>query len=474
MLDFENREVELKDILKPSEGLGLVVLDAPAGYGKSELLRKAETDASQHNWICARIELNDEDYRKDDYVKPILNALAKKLQVDVISGITSEKLVEKVTKRREENILLLFDAADTNKLAMEWLKDNLVPTLECILRPMTQIGKVLFAGRYMMNRFKWKNYRPLHLDLLEKGIIRKAIQKKLPEKKWSEKTRNSASEEIAILSCGHPGIARDALNYLLNEGWTTGFDTEGLSPNARQQIIQKFVNPTITNILGEIENEGCRQAFEILCVFRRYHYYTIESLRKMAKGQGKLELRVDFPDLLKVLRPFADQTATTFSGDWEKIGLASRDKKDGFFHNGVIRRLILSQMQREQKGRFRQLNALGHALCNTLLNDRQVNGEQLPSDSDKKLAGKSQRDFMAESFYHLLNCLDEGDVDNERCIVRQIRWYRERLRAGLDSRLSLGQYLYKKIHDDKDCLDRLRQLLGEEGEQRMVNVFVAD
>ena len=97
-LSFANREYELNQILKP--GMELVVIDAPAGYGKSELLREAEKMAPDAGWICARIELNVDEYQELDYQQRILGAIASMLKVGPIQIITSEKLIEHVTELR--------------------------------------------------------------------------------------------------------------------------------------------------------------------------------------------------------------------------------------------------------------------------------------------------------------------------------------------------------------------------------------
>ena len=83
MLSFANRNHELDKILKP--GMGVIILDAPTGYGKSALLREAREQALSFGWACAYLELDKDEYREADHPQQILNAIADTLSIETTS-----------------------------------------------------------------------------------------------------------------------------------------------------------------------------------------------------------------------------------------------------------------------------------------------------------------------------------------------------------------------------------------------------
>ncbi len=467
MLSFANREYELDQILTPS--MGLVVVDAPSGYGKSELLCETEKRASHHNWACALIELNAKECKEEDRSQYILNAIADLLGVAPIQDITPKRLIVKLTEKKPaKNILLLFDTADANPLAVEWLKESLFPVLSRFFNPTTLLGKMVFAGRYMRRSgWHWENCRIIPLGFLDEDIVRQAVLEKLQKTNLQKTVQESLARDIYVLSCGHPGIINDILRNPPEGAWMACMEGGKIRSDISQYIFEKHVRPVVEGIFKEIEDESLTQAFRVLCIFRRYHRYTIETLQIVAKEQGNLDLVIDAPDLLEMIRPFESRDAFTYPARLEEMGLASMNAKSSYFHNGVIRELVLSQMQREEENRLRQLNALACAFYDSWLEDRRVDGSKVLYP----LSDESQRDFMLESFCHLLNCLVEEHRDNESRVLMKIGWYLGKLRSNFADKISLRQSLHRAVETDKDIPRRLQQLFGKEDAQRIINMF---
>ena len=318
--------------------------------------------------------------------------------------------------------------------------------------------------------WKWSNCQIVELDFLSGDHVRQAVLGKLEEMNLQEEIRESLVEEITKLSCGHPGIMSKILYNPPGGAWVTCMDGVKLPNNIRQQIFADHVKPVVSDILKQVKDAKLRQAFKILCVFRKYHIYTVRSLQMIANGQGSQIPMGKFSNVQELLSPFSSSDARTFPGKLQEAGLASKDDMQDYFQNGVVRQLVLGQMQQEQKIIFKQLNKLALEINDSYLADRSVDGNKV----NYKLADAAQRSRMVESFYHFLNCLDDESENNKDSIIHKIGIYHGRLRGEIADDISLRRDLQSQIIKDQDIWDRLCHLLGEKNRSKHnIQIFLS-
>jgi len=125
----------------------------------------------------------------------------------------------------------------------------------------------------------------------------------------------------------------------------------------------------------------------------------------------------------------------------------------------------LTQMQFEDGNRYSQLNALACAIYKIWLDDKDVDGAKLANP----LSDQIQADYIAEGFYHLLNCLCEKRDNTQKRIEASIEWYIQKLRSSFKYDKSfLQQNLIETFQRDEDIPGLLQELIGQQVIQQVL------
>jgi hypothetical protein len=490
-IEFINRQHELDEIKNPG-GAKLMAIDAPPGYGKSRLIGEVKNwykHEKKDDWVCILINLKD---RIDDYSKTpllIFDSIAEQFMERVIQ-IRSHKEIIAHLINKNKNIILLFDAIECNPPAVKFLQDYFISPLMDALRRTHLICRAIFAGRYIQNprrnwrgqhiEWDWSNYKIIKLTPLDSQIVRNSIINELKNVPLKDAEKEVLTIEIASLSCGHPGIIEKMLYNPPDGNWALEFHENQLSFEIKKELFHNCARPFIDDILNQIDDKNLREILNILTIFRRFHVNTIRALMKIAikkmhaaNIQEKMGKIIGSSTIQELLEPFSKikVDALVVITNLVNTGLVSAPTSAmPFYHDAIIRKLILVQLQiDENSGRYLKLHALAHAIYDTWLADKNVDCVSL----NPPLAEKLQADFIAESLYHLLNCLDKDQKShNEKTIKDKIKSYRKILRSSFDpDKKILLENLKSILKQDEDIPDLMSERLGEDGKNRIFQLL---
>ncbi len=489
-IEFINRQHELDEIKNPG-GAKLMAIDAPSGYGKSRLIGEVKNwykYEKKDDWVCILINLNE---RIDDYSKnPLLifDSIAEQFMERVIEIRSPQEIIAHLINKNK-NIILLFDAIECNPPAVKYLQDNFISPLMDALRRTHLICRAIFAGRYIQNprrywrgqyiEWDWSNYKIIKLTPLDSQIVRNSIMNELKNIALKDAEKEVLTIEISSLSCGHPGVIEKMLYNPPNGNWVLAFDKDQMqiSFEMKKKSFHTCAAPFIDDIFNQIDDKNLKEMLKILTIFRRFHVNTIRALMKIAikkmhaaNIQEKIGKIIGSSTIQELLEPFSKikDDALVVITNLVNTGLVSAPTSAmPFYHDAIIRKLILVQLQiDENSGRYLKLHALAHAIYDTWLENKNVDGVSL----NPPLSDNLQADFIAESLYHLLNCLEKDQKRQNKKIIRaRIISYKKILRSSFDTdKKILLENLKSILKQDEDIPALMSERLGEDGKNRIL------
>src|SRR6266700_4959162 len=161
---FTNREDELKLILS-SSAPAYYLLDGPAGYGKSTLLRALQKEFSQRKWSCAYLVL-DSSLELDELAEAVaeklsISGLLSSPKIDQGAGYRLGSAFQEYWDNSQEGIVLLFDLDKGfgNSGLLERLLKEFIPEIEESLKNISPFDRgdnrfrVVIAGRYLYSYY---------------------------------------------------------------------------------------------------------------------------------------------------------------------------------------------------------------------------------------------------------------------------------------------------------------------------------
>jgi hypothetical protein len=453
-LEFENREYELDRIANPA-GPSLIVVDAPPKYGKTYLLEKVQgmykyrEGEWARDWECVLINLADLQYENNR--RAILEAISKPVAHKQMQGETASELAEHIAGQ-PKNVLLLFDAADRREQETRWLVHNVIPELIASLRIPGRRLRVVFAGRYVSRRgWEWPNYKIIELTEFDEAIVLKMILKMIerldPDQrpKMGPDDAERLAREVAFLSGGHPGSIRDILQDLQKRHWAIHFDSRGrIYPPTRRQGLFDYADRNAKKILEDVPSR-IQEALKTLSIFRRFNVNTIKAL----------QMREDISGISRSSNPLGLLTQLMNTGL-----VRGPVPRDPYYSDGIVRGLLLVQMQFTDPQRYQALNQLACEIYEAWAESKDLDGNELRGP----VLDEAQIAFMVESFYHFLHCRDEGFSLGE--VEEKLGSYAPRLKSAFGDSPELidglKQQLGNSLCGDQDIRKRLRDLFGED------------
>jgi hypothetical protein len=261
-LKFQNHENVLKKIL--SIAYHQIVLDAPAGYGKTYLLREVEKRLKQKSdeWKFGIIDLSYDNERKKTQTE-IRKEIVRTLGLSVDFNQNNSDILLFAAIKRLPKFVLMFDSVeyDTDGQLVAWLQENFVAPF---LRIREKEYLFIFSGRYLYqldSPYKWKEYKKFVLSHIKINDIFDALNDAyswVPDKDKqgiAPETFLALSENIAWLSAGHPG----SINNLVRKEWLPSGCAQDFSiqmPSRKfKSIFKSCVHPYVENLKEELGEE---------------------------------------------------------------------------------------------------------------------------------------------------------------------------------------------------------------------------
>jgi hypothetical protein len=343
---FVNRVAEI-DLIVDSRAPQYQLVDAPAGYGKTELLKEIATRYQKQGWLCIYVEM---PRRKTFSLEDVVTAIAEVGKCHIadvqqfatagewarkmgyqVAGCLLEHLkeIQRLKKVRAEGVILLLDSVELiGDSAARLLLSELVPGIHEGLQSagIQSPFRAIFAGRHISGR--WAGLAPLILSStvltpFDFSVVRHTVKDFVAEAGVSLPAENVAriASHLMHLTGGHPGCMATILSEF-QFGWPA--DTYLLERET--QHFQKVVLP----VVDEIRRVHLRDELGTLSVCRRFIPRLLRGLIERGLIQHDDEYRL------------ADELAATY--------LVTR--KHGFLQDDITRRLLAMWLRHEKTNHF--------------------------------------------------------------------------------------------------------------------------
>jgi hypothetical protein len=349
-VEFVDREGEIQYILNPFCPTYLLI-NAPAGYGKTQLLKTLQRQFQSQGWLCVYVKLDrGQSYSVKDLTASILQELAedKPEFLDPISlndcGYEIASYVVEYLKRVQANgIILLLDEVET--LGEETVKqffDTVIPALKEGLQDVgyNHRPRVIVAGRYIT---KWEqiiqkmplatmSLTPFSFNVVHQSVVLYAIKAKIP---IPDENKLDLASHLMYLTGGHPGCMAEFMKHF-RPGLPPAKFVLGLRQN---EHYKKVIERVVSDIREHIP-ERLPDAFDTLSVVRRFN--------------------------TRLLRHFMDKQLIEWSESEHELADALTQthlvtRESGFLQDDVTRRLLAVRLRQTDHQRF--LNTCEEAIA---------------------------------------------------------------------------------------------------------------
>jgi hypothetical protein len=335
-INFVNRNQEQREACN-RDGPPLVLLEAPAGYGKTELLLSILARQYRDNWICVHVTTPGDCTRAFDLCVEVARRagvsrnLANLRTIQEIATWVAAVLDEQM-KNDNPGIALFVDCVeDLDEAAIKEFLDKFLGYLQGM-----HTVRVFFAGRYVSSRWE-RQAGDLGLGLM---ILRltpfrfRYVQQTVKQLSPEDGDVDLLAAYLMHVTGGHPGCMAEIMNQMDFSG-----DAETYFA-AHQAQHRARVLQVVDDVRASID-EGLRDVFEALSVFRRYTYHMLT--------------RILETDLVAY-------EGNAVSLDAALTATYLVDRKQGFIQDEIVRRLFANQLRWRDPDRFLALCKLARSL----------------------------------------------------------------------------------------------------------------
>lgn len=469
---FVNRRYELELLDKPA-GPKYVLLDAPAGYGKTFLLREvARRYRNRPDSQCILLDFEENPvYREDpsELVRAMLRQIAPELATqtrnlpDLINALAGNLALP-----QKRIGILLFDSvellqADPRGYIRSWLWNDLTRSLEARLEARNIGLRAVFAGRYITGEWKGARRYLLHTCLLspfDERVVLHAIQELAKEKGGDYLAPDRAlaiAREVVDITGGHPKCIMQVLQEIAEYNFAINLDSASsdyfFAESQRERILREYVEPAIEQILRGIDITT-REALSTISVFRRFNAETIGVLvrHNHIQWDGEpLHLLANLTRTHLVHPPTADEP---------------------FYADRVARLMLASRLKILARERYRTLNQLALDIYDHWARGSDLEGKSLPNKPTDLL----QVVFVTEGLYHLAELLFLDQCGCEQASKRLAKRLLDKFTV-LDSTFGAGSIagvamqLADAIGRDEELRNRVVQVAGDSGYDGLLAVL---
>ena len=278
-----------------------IFFEAPAGYGKTELLHAIERRYFKEGWLffyqSAWDQIESRSLPAADLIRMIAKAFGCEDELDADKDSQSDlhlymaycikNRIKPLRSHASIGVAILLD--DMEHLLGDEV-DALADFLNTLLKDLNHLGiplKIRFAGR--KNAFLWKekfNNSPV-LDVVPLSpfrliYIRETLRRKFP----SHQKLDLYAAWLMHITGGHPDCMADIINRI------------GVEPDVETAFLN-FERQTQSIVLSRIEqidhsiSDNLKPYFENLSVFRCYSLHLLEMIMK----EGIIPTTIDAPTL---------------------------------------------------------------------------------------------------------------------------------------------------------------------------------
>jgi hypothetical protein len=334
---FTNREDDIDRILFPFAP-PYFLLDAPAGYGKTELLKELERHFQHQEWVCTYVSTG-----KCETLQDLTRELAQGLDVSLtlvpdarrLGGKLAGALMSARASDIIQGVALLIDlGAKYPLLIEEGLLDEFIPGVHKNLQGLevfkTQQNRfrVVLAGRHLASQIK---ARPIPLAVrkltpFDYKVVQNTVRNYLAQYgDFVEAWISGLAAHLMYLTGGHPGCMARVLEMYV---WEDGIlHPDDFLCDRSEEIWEKVVRPVSDAIRNGIPRH-LRTSLDELSVFR---YLDYGILRRLIKGNK------DLTQIYEHENEMADELTANYLLDW----------KSRLLRDDITRRLLAIRLRYE-------------------------------------------------------------------------------------------------------------------------------
>jgi hypothetical protein len=461
--EFVNRQSELSllNVERLRASLSpYVLISAPAGYGKSYLVRRLvatlETDAALCNkWGYRYVDFSRQVGDSIAYIVQSITGQSSQMEPDVAADLICKYVVQRLAEPLADGragrraVLLIFDAVERlDEGTVQWLCKLL-----SALRKRTRSGqgeivtvRVIVAGRNV-EPF-WESYArgtallpaPQRIELtpFDGNPIQDLVwrQGRAIQVSLDEQTVVQIASELQFLSGGHPRVICSLMEELTGLSFAIGPVAEYFEQH-REQLVHKHLTPVVDGLLDALA-PSLVETVRALSVFRRVNANTVQALVKV--GALTMPSSMDEIQLL---------------GDLQRLHLLNKPCiQEPFYRDHLMRRILALDMAHSSKDRalYHRLNQVALDLYESWIHNL---GQGLP---DTPLKATQRLLSVAEWLFHAL----QDEAIDEPGIQAALQKHAQALAEG-SATLPVVDLLAQEIIRDSETCYLLRHRLGDDG-----------
>jgi len=456
---FVNREHELA-LLHPerlrASHSPYVLINAPAGYGKSYLLQHLITTTQadpllRQAWHVCYVDMSRSASEQVDHVLQAISGRSPPSQADTSIDAVCDTMLKQLTaptSKERRALLLMLDAVERlDDDARDWLQALLHQLRRRTWSAQGEIFtvRVLIAGRDVetfWDGFEQADPRPpapqrVQLLPFDERAIRELIwrQARATKAPLGDQVVDEIADQVAYLGGGHPQIIRGLVEAVAEKSFAIG-PVADFFEQQRESLARACIGPVAEALLESLD-PGIGPVVQVLSVFRCVNANTLQALVQA----DVLPAQIDEVILLGQL-----QRAHLLTGP----GI-----KDPFYHDHVLRRvwaLDMAHRSAESRAQHQRLNQLARELYAAWIQNL---GQELP---DTLLKATQRLLSVVEWLFH---ALQSQELD-EHALRSGLEGHIAVLSAG-EQTLSVAKLIVDEIRRDAEVRYLARQRLGADG-----------
>lgn len=473
-IEFANRTFELDEIRRPG-GPKFILVDAPAGYGKSYLLRRVKEDfEARGDWGIVLVDLKSHPGMSDSQVGVARAAIANEIANQVGAGVIADSHMDRDTvsfainnilQGQARKLLLLLDSIEVlSAAASDWLR-SMLGDLDHAMQIALRELRVVLAGRYVRDwgRKAGFSLRRLELSPFDLAIIRPIVYDALTQSQLVQNINQAFVSAMATytqwISGGHPqgicGIVSEiaALNIIPPNLKFFFFDRVFETNGHSGTMFGLYVEPILDTILDPVPM-AVREALENVSTFRKFN-----------------------PDVLDIL--ISDGEISGFESGWELLKelmktclVNAPSLANPMYSDEVVRRMLDIRMRIRDPKRYEKLNKRAKDIFHTWALGQQLEG--LPKHGG--LDTQVMIVCIVESLYHMLALRPHAvglplggrariEGENGAAIIKQIGQYQANI-----SDPAVVVRLKAALAEDQELYELICSRAGERGYSQLLDM----
>lgn len=358
---FVNRKKELESIfLTPGQISRYWVIDAPAGYGKTQLLAEVGRRYKEDGWLTVSVtfprnaDLSSKKRAHPAIIDLVANPIIENLRghSDVLDmaqtleeiGMKISSAILVATRNKTEGEAAIKGIAITVDNFEKCPDDEIQGFVQMMSGIFTGLKnnnaffttkhlRVFIAGRYARNKIKNAREQFMMADIPLAPFTFEVIAETIQELALSEGNPSPHQvEDIAAhlmhITGGHPDFTGAILNSLAQDGFTMG--SRSLARNSLQYQ-DSFTRSFYSQLHGEAPMLGEHELIDILVKLSPFRKYDRWSFLKELKEWGFLPADLNEEAIEKGL-----------------LNTYLVDREGGFLHDGIYRYLLEIWLRRQQ------------------------------------------------------------------------------------------------------------------------------